>query len=335
MFKSCVRINSRLRLKTLSILLSLGCVLGCELAQSQTYPARSIKAIVPVPAGGYYDMVARTVSQRLSEVLGQPVIVENRVGAGGMVGTEYAARVIPDGYSISFNGIGAMSIFPGLYARLPYDPQRDFLPIVLVSGVPNLAVVHPSVPARSLQELAALARARPGTVTFAPNGIGTTQHLAAEMFATAVGAKLNHIPFNGSAPAVTAMLGGQTMLLFGIASDVLPQVKAGGLRALAIASDKRLTILPEVPTTAEAGLPGVEIEIWLGAFAPRGTPREIVMRLNGAINKVLALPEVRERLSPGGVGEAKGGTPEELGDLVRRKIAKWARVVKDSGARVE
>ena len=262
-------------------------------------------------------MVARTVSQRLSEVLGQPVIVENRVGAGGMVGTEYAARVIPDGYSISFNGIGAMSIFPGLYARLPYDPQRDFLPIVLVSGVPNLAVVHPSVPARSLQELAALARARPGTVTFASNGIGTTQHLAAEMFATAVGAKLNHIPFNGSATTVTAMLGGQTMLLFGIASD------------------KHLTILPEVPTTAEAGLPGVEIEIWLGAFAPRGTPREIVMSLNGAINKVLALPEVRERLSPGGVGEAKGGTPEELGDLVRRKIAKWARVVKDSGARVE
>ena len=161
-------------------LLLLGALLWGLAAQSQTYPARPIKAIVPVPAGGYYDMVARTVSQRLSEVLGQPVIVENRVGAGGLVGTEYAARVTPDGYTISFNGIGAMSIFPGLYAKLPYDPQRDFLPIALVSGVPNLAVVHPSVPARTLQELAALARARPGSVTFASNGIGTTQHLRSE-----------------------------------------------------------------------------------------------------------------------------------------------------------
>lgn len=325
-------ISSNVRLPALLMLVWL---LSSALAQSQTYPSRPIRAIVPVPAGGYYDMVARTVSQRLSEALGQPVIVENRVGAGGLVGTEYAARVAPDGYTIIFNGIGAMSIFPGLYAKLPYDPLRDFLPIALVSGVPNLAVVHPSVPARTLQELAVLARARPGNVTFASNGIGTTQHLAAEMFATAVGARLNHIPFNGSAPAVTAMLGGQTMLLFGIASDVMPQVKAGGLRALAIASDKRLPILPEVPTTAEAGLPGVEIEIWLGAFAPRGTPRDVIQRLNAAINKVLAMPDVRDRLAPGGVGEAKGGTPEELGDLVRREIAKWARVVKDSGARVE
>jgi len=191
------------------------------------------------------------------------------------------------------------------------------------------------VPARSADELAALARSRPGEVSFASNGIGTTQHLAAEMFATAKGVKLNHIPFNGSAPAVTAMLGGQTMLLFGVASDVMPHVKAGKLRALAVASAKRMRALPEVPTTAEAGVPGVEIEIWLGAFAPKGTPRELLLRLNSEINKVLDMPDVRERITQDGIGEVKGGTPEELASLLRSEIAKWARVVKASGARVD
>jgi tripartite-type tricarboxylate transporter receptor subunit TctC len=172
-------------------------------------------------------------------------------------------------------------------------------------------------------------------VTFASNGTGTTQHLAAEMFATAAGVKLNHIPFNGSAPAVTAMLGGQTMLLFGVATDVLQHVKGGKLRALAVASQKRIKSLPEIPTTAEAGLPGVEIEIWLGAFAPKGTSPEIVTRLNAEINRVLEMPEVRERIAPGGIGEPKGGTPEQLGNLVRSEITKWAKVVKESGAKAD
>ena len=305
----------------------------CAGALAQGYPARPIKVVLPVPAGGYYDMVTRVVSQKLTERIGQPVVVENRVGAGGIVGTEYAANATPDGYTILFNGIGAMSIFPSLHSKLPYDPMRDFVPIILLSGVQNIAVVHPSVAANTIGELAALARARPGQVTFATNGTGTTQHLAAEMFATAAGVKLNHIPFNGSAPAVTAMLGGQTMLLFGVALDVLPHVKGGKLRALAVASEKRIKALPEIPTTAEAGLPGVEIEIWLGAFAPRGTSQEIVIRLNAEINRVLEMPDVRERIAPGGIGEAKGGTPERLGDLVRSEIAKWAKVVKESGAK--
>lgn len=307
----------------------------CTGVLAQGYPSRPIKVVVPVPAGGYYDMVTRTVSQKLSERLGQPVVVENRVGAGGVVGTEYAAKSAPDGYTILFNGIGAMSIFPSLYARLPYDPVRDFLPIVLLSGVPNIAVVHPSVPAKTLGELAALARAHPGELTFASNGTGTTQHLAAEMFATVIGARLNHIPFNGSAPAVTAMLGGQTMLLFGVATDVIQHVRAGKLRALAVANAKRIKPLPEIPTTAEAGIPGVEIEIWLGAFAPKGTPQEIVTRLNAEINRVLEMPEVRERIAPGGLGEPKGGTPEQFGNFLRTEITKWAKVVKDSGAKAD
>jgi tripartite-type tricarboxylate transporter receptor subunit TctC len=313
----------------------LALIFGCAAAWAQAYPSRPLKVILPVPAGGYYDTVTRIVSQRLAERMGQPVLVENRVGAGGVVGTAYAAGQPPDGYTLLFNGIGAMSIFPSLHTKLAYDPVRDFEPIILVSTVPNILVVHPSVPAHSVDELAALARSRPGEVTFASNGIGTTQHLAAEMFATAKGVKLNHIPFNGSAPAVTAMLGGQTMFLFGVASDVMPHVKAGKLRALAVASGKRMQALPDIPTTAEAGIPGVEIEIWLGAFAPKGAPRDVVERLNSEIGRVLKTPEVRERITQDGIGEVKGGTPEALASLLRSEIAKWSRVVKASGARVD
>jgi tripartite-type tricarboxylate transporter receptor subunit TctC len=309
--------------------------IACGSAWSQVYPSKPLKVILPVPAGGYYDTVTRTVSQRLAERLGQPVVVENRVGAGGITGTVHAASTAPDGYTVLFNGIGAMSIFPSLHAKLAYDPVRDFVPVILVSTVPNILVVHPSVQARTADELVALARSRPGEVTYASNGMGTTQHLAAEMFATAKGVKLNHIPFNGSAPAVTAMLGGQTMMLFGVATDVMPHVRGGKLRALAVASEKRMPALPDIPTTAEAGVPGVEIEIWLAAFAPKGTPREIVTRLNAEIGRVLEMPEVRERVTQDGIGEVKGGTPEQLASLLQSEIAKWSRVVKASGARVD
>jgi tripartite-type tricarboxylate transporter receptor subunit TctC len=309
--------------------------IACGSAWSQAYPTKPLKVILPVPAGGYYDTVTRIVSQRLAERLGQPVVVENRVGAGGVVGTVHAAGQPPDGYTLLFNGIGAMSIFPSLHAKLAYDPVRDFEPVILVSTVPNILVVHPSVSARSVDELAALARSRPGEITYASNGIGTTQHLAAEMFATAKGLKLNHIPFNGSAPAVTAMLGGQTMLLFGVATDVMPHVRGGKLRALAVASEKRMAALPDIPTTAEAGVSGVEIEIWLGAFAPKGTPRELVSRLNAEIGRVLEMPEVRERITQDGIGEVKGGTPGQLASLLQSEIAKWSRVVKASGARMD
>jgi tripartite-type tricarboxylate transporter receptor subunit TctC len=239
----------------------------------------------------------------------------------------------PDGYTLLFNGIGAMSIAPHLQAKAAYDPINDFVPIILLSSMPNILVVHPSVPATSIRDLAALARGKPGELTYASNGIGTTQHLAAELFAASAGVKLNHIPFNGSAPAVTAMLGGQTALLFGVASDVMPHIRAGKLRALAVASDKRVASLPDLPTTAEAGLPGVEIEIWLGAFAPRGTQREVVARLNAEIGSVLEMADVRKRIAPGGLGEARGGPPELLAALVRSENAKWAGVVKASGAR--
>ena len=302
-------------------------------ALAQGWPARPIRFIVPVPAGGYYDMVARTVGQKLSERLGQPVIVENRVGAGSLTGTAYAATVPADGYTLLVNGTGGMSIFPSLYAKMPYDTLRDFAPVALLSGVPNIVVVHPSLEARTISELVALARARPGQLPYASNGNGTTQHLATETFGVATGTKFTHVPYNGSAPAVTSVLGGQTVLLFGVATDVIQQIRAGKLRPLAVATPQRMRVLPEVPTLAEAGVPGIEIEIWCGLFAPKATPREVVARLNAEVNRVVEMADVRERIAPGGIGDTKGGTPEQFEQFIRAELAKWAKAVRESGAK--
>lgn len=304
-------------------------------AFAQAYPAKPIRAVVPVPAGGYYDSVSRIVTQKLAERLGQPFVVENRVGAGSMTGTAYVATAAPDGYTLLFNGTGGLSIFPSLYAKLPYDPVRDFVPVIHLSGVPNIVVVTPSLPAKSIKELIALARAKPGALPYASNGNGTTQHLSTEMFAVATGTKFTHVPYNGSAPAVTSIMGGQTSVLFGVATDVIQQVKAGKLRALAVATPKRMSALPDIPTLAEAGVPGIEVEIWLAMFAPKGTPRDIVTRLNSETNRVLEMPDVRERIAPGGIGEAKGGTPEQMAALLQAELAKWAKAVKASGAKAE
>lgn len=306
---------------------------ACASAAGQGYPSRPIKVVVPVPAGGYYDLIARTVGRKLTEALGQPVVVENRTGAAGIIGSEFAARSAPDGYTILVSGIGPLAIFQSLYPKLPYDTLRDFAPIIYVSSVPNIVVVHPSVTVNSIAELIALARAKPGELSYASNGSGTSQHLSMEMFASAVGAKLNHVPFKGSAPAITAMLGGQTPVAFAVSTDVLPHVRAGKLRPLAVTSARRIAALPDVPTMHEAGVANYESTAWFGYLAPVGAPREIISRLNVEIGRVLEMPEVRERLAPGGLGEMGGGPPERFTDLIRSEIAKWAKVVKDSGAR--
>ena len=321
-----------MRLTSCLAVLALLCSAG---ALAQGYPARPIKVIVPVPAGGYYDMVARTLGQKMSERLGQPMVVENRVGAGGLTGTAYAATTAPDGYTLLVNGTGGLAIFPSLYAKLPYDTLRDFAPIILTSGVPQIVVVNPSVPARSMSELVALARSRPGELAYASNGNGTTMHLATEMFAIATGTKFVHVPYNGSAPAVTSVLSGTTPILFGVATDVIQQVRAGKLRALAVSTAKRMKALPEVPTLAEAGIPGIVVEIWGGMLAPKGTPREIIVRLNAEANRALEMPDVREHIAPGGLGDIKGGTPEQFEQFIRSEIAMWAKAVKASGAKAE
>ncbi len=317
------------------ILGAFALAMSCAGALAQSYPSKAIKVVVPNPAGGYYDVIARTVGQKLTDSLGQPMVVENRVGAGGSLGTEFTAKSPPDGYTIMVGGIGPHGIVPSLYANLSYDPVKDFAPIILVATTPNILVVHPSSPFQSVQDIVAAARQRPGALSYASNGNGTSQHLSAEMLAMTMGLKLNHIPFKGSAPAITAMLGGQVDFAFAVAPDALAHVRGGKLRALAVTGAKRAAPLPEVPTMIEAGVPDYEAIAWFGYFAPAGTPREIVDRLNAEIAKAMAAPDVRERIAPGGLSELPGGTPERLGELVKSEIAKWSRVVKESGAKVD
>jgi tripartite-type tricarboxylate transporter receptor subunit TctC len=304
-------------------------------AGAQAWPSKPIRVIVPYPAGGFYDTIARLVGAKLTEQLGQPIVVENRVGAGGIIGTEHVAKSAPDGYTLMVGGIGPHGINAGLYPKLSYDPVRDFEPIVHVVNAANILVVHPSVEARDIKQLVALARAKPGALNYASNGTGTSPHLAAEMFASAMGVKLTHIPYKGSAPAVTAMLGGQTHMAFNNAGDIIEHIRAGKLRPLAVTSARRLPILPDVPTMQEAGVPGYEAVAWWAYYAPAGTPREIVHRLNGEINRILKIPEVRTRLSVQGSAEVVGGTPEQLAAFMKAEISKWTRVIKTSGATVD
>jgi tripartite-type tricarboxylate transporter receptor subunit TctC len=316
-------------------LAALALALAAAGAVAQSYPSKPIRVVVPNPAGGYYDVIARALGQKVGESIGQPMVVENRVGAGGSLGTEFTAKSPPDGYTIMVGGIGPHGIAPSLYANLPYDPVKDFAPIILVATTPNILVVHPSSPIKSVQDLIAAARQKPGGVSYASNGNGTSQHLSAEMFATTMGLKFNHVPFKGSAPAVTAMLGGQVDFAFVVAPDGLAHVKAGKLRAIGVTGAKRAAPLPDVPTLAEAGVSGYEATAWFGYLAPAGTPREIIDRLNAEIAKALESPDVRERLAPGGLSELPGGTPERFGDLIKTEIAKWSKVVKESGAKID
>jgi len=305
---------------------------SCQLA-AQTYPSKPIKVIVPYPAGGYYDFVARTLGQKITEEMAQPVIVENRAGANGILGAEYVAKSASDGYTLLLGGIGPNAINGVLYAKLPYDPVRDFAPIIHVSDMPNVLVLHPSVKARTLEELITLARAKPGELSYASNGVGSSPHLSAEMFAAAMGVQLNHIPFKGAAPATTAILGGQTQMWFGPAREVLPHVRAGKLHALVVTSAKRIESFPDVPTMIEVGVPDFEAVGWFAYFAPAGTPRDIIVMLNTLINKALAMPDVRQRLIGQGTAYLVGGTPDALANLVKTEMVKWANVVKKAGVK--
>jgi tripartite-type tricarboxylate transporter receptor subunit TctC len=295
------------------------------------YPVKPVRLVVPSSAGGGTDIVARIIAPELTKRLGQQFVIENRAGAGTMIGIEVASKSPPDGYTLLM-GLSTLAINSALYKKVPYDPVRDFAPIVHVVNAANVLVVHPSVPASNVGELVALARAKPRELAYASNGSGSSPHLAAEMFATAMGIKLNHIPFKGSAPAVTAMLGGQTQMAFNNAGDVLQHVRAGKLRALAVTGAKRLPALPDAPTMQEVGVPNYEAVAWWGYFAPAGTPRDIVAKLNAQINKAIQVPEVRERLSVQGSAEIVGGTPEQLAAFMKAEIAKWSRVIKESGA---
>ncbi len=300
---------------------------------AQAWPAKPVRIIVGYAAGGATDTVARLVAQKLSEATGQQFFVENKPGAGGNVGAALAASSPPDGTTFILVA-PAHAINATLYSKLAFDPVRDFTPVVHVASVTNLMVVHPSVPANSVAELVALAKAKPGALSYASAGSGASSHLAAEIFKSKAGVNIVHVPYKGTGQSVVDLLAGQVQLTLDSMPALLPHVKAGRLRALAVGSTTRSAALPDVPTMQEAGIPGFEVTVWLGLLGPAGTPPEIVGRLNAEVNKILALPDVRERLA--GIGaDPIGGTPQQFGALVQSEIAKYAEVIKATGARVD
>jgi tripartite-type tricarboxylate transporter receptor subunit TctC len=301
-------------------------------AIAQSYPTKPIRYIVPFPPGGGQDLVARALSPRLTEALGQPVLVDNRPGAATMLGAEMAAKAAPDGYTLFMGSNTTLSINPNLYAKVPYDPIKDFAPVTRVGSAPNLLVVHPSLPVRTVKELAALARSKPGQLNYGSSGAGTPAQLAGVMFSDAARAKLVHVPYRGSGPALTALISGETQLMFGTMTSTLPFVKSGRMRAIAVTSARRALAALEIPTVAESGYPGFEAITWYGMFVPPGTPAHIITRLNAETVKVLGAAEFRDWLIGQGA-EPAGSTPEELAAYVKSELVKYAKIIKDSGMR--
>src|SRR4030095_5020494 len=288
--------TSMLHRWVLCIVLALVSPLAC----AQTYPTKPIRLVVPFPPGGATDILARDVAQKLSDAWGQSFVVDNRPGAGGNIGSELVAKAAPDGYTLEMGTVGTHAINASLYAKMPYDHVKDFVPVILVAGVPNVLVVNPSVPVNSVAELIAYAKANPGKLNFASSGNGTSIHLSGELFKVMAGVQITHVPYKGSAPALQDLLGGQVQLMFDNLPPSLPQIKAGKLKALAVTSTTRAAALPDVPTMAESGLPGFEASSWFGVLAPAGTPPAIVAKLNAEIGKWLASPEAKEKLAKQG-----------------------------------
>ena len=307
-------------------------LLMSAVALPQTYPEKPVRVIVPFPAGGAADIVARQVAQGLATNVGGQFLVDNRAGAGGAIGAELVARAQPDGYVLLFASSSAISIGPHIGAKSPYDALRDFTPIVLIAFAPNVLVVHPSLPAKSVKDLIAVAKARPGELNFASNGSGTLSHLTGELFMQRAGIKMVHVPYKGAAPAVVDTMAGNVTVLFAAYPSVAAQARAGRLRALAVTSAKRAEIAPELPTVAEAALPGFESSQWWGLYAPAGLSGSIVGRLNAETNKVLKTEDVRKRLAADGA-EAAGGTPAQLAAFHKADFEKWAKVVKAAGVK--
>jgi tripartite-type tricarboxylate transporter receptor subunit TctC len=298
------------------------------------YPAKPIHIVAPSAPGDGSDLTARLISDKLSAVLGQPVIVDNKPGAGGVVGTEFAARQPADGYTLIMANAGSHAINAALYSKLSYDPAKDFTAVALVAVSPNMMVVNPALPVKSVGEFIAYAKAHPGEINYASGGNGSSAHLSAELFKSMTGIQMNHVPYKGATPALTDLIGGQVQVMIGNLSPMLPHVKAGKLRALAVTTLKRYPGLPEVPTVAESGLAGFETVAWFGLFAPAGTPKDIVNRLNREVNAIVSQPELRERLLGLGMEPALG-SPEGYTARQAADIAKWKRVVAESGAKID
>ena len=301
-------------------------------AFAQTYPAKTVRIIVGYPPGGPTDVIARTVAQKLTIALGQQVIVDNRPGASGMIGAEQVVKAAPDGYTLLTVPI-TYAVTPSVYPKMPYDAEKDLAPVALVASSPFILVVHPTLPVKTVKELIALAKSRPGQINYASASTGGMPHLAGELFNMMTGVKLTHIPYKGAAPATVDLLAGQVSLMFNNMLSAMPLVKANKLRAVAVTSLKRSAAIPELPTIAET-VKGFEASGWYGAFAPAATPKDIIAKLNAEINKLMRLPDVAQRLAGDGV-EAASMTPAEFGAYLHSEIAKWGKVVKISGTKVD
>jgi tripartite-type tricarboxylate transporter receptor subunit TctC len=323
--------------KLLALLCAVCGALSSPIAAAESaanYPSKPIRIVVPFPPGGATDIIARAIGNELSKAFSQSVLIENKGGGGGNPGADMVAKSAPDGYTLVMATVGTHAINMSLYSKMPYDAVRDFEPIVLVAGVPNLLVVHPSVPAKSVKELTALAKAQPGKLNVASSGNGTSIHLAAELYKQMAGVDIVHVPYKGSAPAVADLLGGQVQMMFDNLPVSLPHAKAGKLRPLAVTSLTRSAALPDVPTMDEEGYKGFDATSWFGLLAPAGTPKDIIAKLNAASVKALASPEMRERLAAQGA-DPIGNTPEQFAAFIKVEIDKWAKIVKASGARVD
>jgi tripartite-type tricarboxylate transporter receptor subunit TctC len=313
-------------------LLLAALVLAASAARAE-YPEKTIRIVVPYPPGGFNDTLGRVVAQKLGEAWGQPTVVENRPGGGTLIGTDTVAKAPPDGHTLLVVAF-PFAVNPSLYAKLPYDTVKDFAPVLLAGQTPNLLVVNPEVPIHSVKELIAAAKAKPGSLSYGSTGSGSSNHLSMELFRTMTGVELVHVPYKGSAPMVTDLLGGHIQVAFDNTPNVLPQVKAGKLRALAITSATRSAMVPDVPTVSEAGVPGYEVGVWFGIVAPAGTPAAVLAKLNTELNRMLAMPDVKQEFADQGV-EPVGGSPERFAEHLKAQIEKWTKVVKESGAKVE
>ncbi len=294
---------------------------------AQTWPTRPLRFISPFTPGGGTDINARIIAPRLAAALGQPVIVENRAGAGGMVGTDYVAKSPPDGYTLVIATIGPIAINPSLYAKMPYDPVKDLAPVTITGEVPNGLVVHPALPAKSVQELIALAKQRPRELNYGSSGPGAGDHLSGEMLDVMAGTRMTHVPYKGGAPAMVDLLAGNIQLIFATLATGMPYIKSGRVRVLAMAGPQRFALLPAVPTVAEAGVPGFAVSNWAGIFVAAGTPHAIIDRLNSEVVKALGAPDIKQKLLELGLVAATN-TPEQFATFIQTETVKWARVVK-------
>ncbi len=301
---------------------------------AQQFPSRPIRFIVPFPPGGGNDVMARIIGQKLTDALGRQVIVDNRGGAAGNIGTEIAARAAPDGYTLFLGGVGSHGTNPGLQSKLPYDPVKDFAPVSQIASASLVAVANLNLPAQSIPELVKYAQPRPGRINYASSGTGSIAHLSVELFNSMAKIRLQHVPYKGTGPALTDLLSGQVQLLFNSALSMLPQIRANRVRALAVTSARRIMPLPDVPTMNESGVPGYDATSWYGVLAPARTPRAIVDKLNAEIARAVKAPDLRDRLQSEGAIPV-GNTPEQFAAFIQRELARWAKVIQNAGIKVE